>query len=111
MQANRHDQSIRTGLAWEALFMIRADDPNLMLAKRHPLLRKLGRSTVHRWLATGMIESIRLGSRWFTTTQAVERFFDRCNESNPTFETPKATRKSERLKEALAEFGVEGGAR
>ena len=91
--------------------MIRADDPNLVLAKHHPLLRKLCRSTVHRWLQSGRIEAIRLGSRWFTTTKAVKKFFDRCNESNPTFETTTSKRKSDRLKEAFAEFNLKGGER
>jgi hypothetical protein len=87
------------------------DDPGLVLAKYHPQLQRCSRATVYRWLLTGQLEAIRVGCRWFTSDAAVQRFFDRCNESNPTFETPKATRRSERLKEALAEFGVEGGAR
>lgn len=83
---------------------ISIDDPGLMLAKCHPRLTKLSRATVYRWLMTGQLEAVRIGARWYTTDAAVQRFFERCNASNPHYgDTATA---SSKLKLAFAKFGL-----
>jgi len=85
------------------------DDPGLLLAKYHPRLTRCSRATVYRWLATGQLEAVRIGSRWFTTDAAVPRFFDRCNAGNPNY--PRKRTVSSKLKKAFAKFNLKGGER
>ncbi len=53
-------------------------------------------STIYRWIATGGLETVRLGGRVFTSIEAIERFADHRNgRPKPPESTPTPQRQRE----------------
>jgi hypothetical protein len=93
-------------------------------ARRFPPFRKdrpVAPSTIFRWIASGVrlrdgrrirLEAVRLGGRWLTSEQAVQRFIDR---QTPNVDADSAalarapsqrTRRAEQAAEALEAAGI-----
>jgi len=54
---------------------------DLVQCVEHPLLKLVARATVYNWLKSGKLESIRLGSQWWSTNEAIENFVAKCSEA------------------------------
>ncbi len=51
-----------------------AGGAGLIPVRSHPLLRHLNRSLVCRWLLSGKLTAIRMGSKWFSTDHQIRKF-------------------------------------
>jgi hypothetical protein len=81
-------------------------------ARRFPPFREskpVAPSTVFRWIASGVrlqdgrrirLEAVRLGGRWLTSEQAIQRFIDRQTPNLDTDPTPRAPTPTQRAKRA-----------
>jgi len=105
-------------VATEALISL-ADAARLIPPARSG--RRTHISTIVRWITTGAaapdsqrvrLEAVRLGDRWFTSREALQRFADRLtpqihNPSPPTSSTPTSRRRaSERAARELEQLGI-----
>jgi excisionase family DNA binding protein len=67
----------------------------LIQVVEHPLMMLVSRATVYSWLRSGRLESVRLGTRWYSTNEKIEEFIKTCS-------TPKARYVINRAKEFKA---------
>lgn len=56
----------------------------------HPLFSRVPPRTVRHWIQVGRLQAWRVGSRWLTTSAAIDRFFLECNRGR----LPRARSKS-----------------
>lgn len=70
---------------------------DLIQVRAHPLLRHLNRSLVCRWLLSGRLTAIRMGTKWFSTDHQIRQFI----QANQP-QRPKPATAEERHSAALA---------
>ena len=61
--------------------LLKCDPNDLIEPRNHPILKKVSRPTLYRFLLAGKIVSIRIGQKWLTTSQCIEDFLKECSQS------------------------------
>ena len=60
--------------------LLKVDAADLIEPRNHPILKKVSRPTLYRFLLAGKIVSIRIGQKWLTTTECIEDFLKECSQ-------------------------------
>ena len=60
--------------------LLKCDPNDLIEPRNHPILKKVSRPTLYRFLLAGKIVSIRIGQKWLTTTDCIEDFLKECSQ-------------------------------
>jgi len=62
------------------LELLAVDPEKLINPFDHPLIKRMPRPTVYRWLSSGQLVSLKVGRRYYSTPEAVSEFVRVCNE-------------------------------
>jgi len=62
--------------------LLKVDAADLIEPRNHPILKKVSRPTLYRFLLAGKIVAIRVGQKWLTTTECIEDFLKECSQPN-----------------------------
>lgn len=79
---------------------------NLVHPGKHPLLRGAHRSAVVRWILSGKLPALKVGSRYFTTDSLVREFVARGRTAPPT---PSAEERHQKAMERIQAISRKGG--
>ena len=60
--------------------LLKVDAADLIEPRNHPILKKVSRPTLYRFLLAGKIVSLRIGQKWLTTTECIEDFLKECSQ-------------------------------
>jgi len=78
------------------LEMLAVDPKKLINPFDHPLIERLPRPTVYRWLSSGQLASLKVGKRYYSTAEAITEFVRISNERKAKAkQKTKAERKRE----------------
>ena len=62
--------------------LLKCDPNDLIEPRNHPILKKVSRPTLYRFLLAGKIVSILIGQKWLTTTDCIEDFLKECSQTH-----------------------------